>query len=566
MEWVATLSDQISAPADAGREALAALRAELGAVGEALRALPALPEGLKIPPRPLPQLVKPKADPVAGGRERAKVAAAFDDSVARGDDKRAAERVKAIEKWNALKGKEADKYQAKYLKDRDKEAAAKAKPKRVNQLEELNKTLEGAKTLAKVGAAVSFGRMVGELAIGYRGMAQMQALTARAQYNFRMLFSGVNPAPLVRAYDRFLQNFSKASVTGQALSGIFERAFNGIFGLFERAEPYITAFMQSMLIAFLTVETAILRVRIALVPYQSALESIVSSSSLLKVASIAGSAAFVGAAAYATVAAAPFLALAAAILAVAAAFEQATKLAAEWDSESAGQIWRKIKSDVGLGGSQADKDREQGISTGAEYDAIARRKALAAEQAAARGKGPVAGVPAAGAGAAAVVAGAGGTVPPVARAAGQQAGAAMGAGFVAGMKGTEDAVAKGGAALAGSADTGLKTQAKIKSPSGLMRERGHQMGEGAALGMEDSSKRVEAAGEALVPGGPGAAGAGAKGGAGGGLTVQQIGPFYFSEGMGSAAAQDLEQAIRRGINDAFEAVAIRLGVDKAVIQ
>jgi hypothetical protein len=406
-----------------------------------------------------------------------------------------------------------------------------------------------------IAGAAGVAGLVGlaKIAIGYAGMAKMEMLTQRLQLNFRSLFSKVDPSPLLRAFEKFSTNFSKTTVTGRALGDILTRTFNGVFSLLERFEPLATAAFQGMLIGALQVENALLKVQIAFAPAIVAIEDFAKSATGLDLAAKAGGVALAGIAGAAVGAAGPFVALAAAITAVSAALEQYGKLQKEWDSESSGQIWRKLKSDLGVGGSQADKEKDQGISSGADYDNISRRKALAAESAAKKAN-PVPAAPPA-----TVLAPAPTANPVPAKAAGAATGAALGDGIVGGMKSKEAEVTKAGGDLARAADKGVKAAAQIKSPSRLMRENARNMGAGAVQGLEDSKGPVQdAADRSLVPQVKGSP-------AGGGTGTVESGPkqthFHFDfSGLTSGNPTDIEQVVRRVINEELWKTLPQLGM------
>lgn len=372
--------------------------------------------------------------------------------------------------------------------------------------------------LAGLGAAGLAG--LGKLALGYQGVARMQGITARLQLDFRRLFSGVDPSPAIRAYDRFAKNFSKGSVMGAALGDIFTRSFNGIFRLLEKAEPYVTAFGQGMVLAFLYAELAVLKARVAFFPYEDTLGSVISKSGLLKAAAVGGGLALLVAAGFAVAAAAPFLVLGAAILAVVAAFEQASKLSEEWDSSVMG---RQIRSHLGLL-SDAEREKEQGIVTGDDYDK------QSAARAAAKGADPAA-----------------------AKAGGVAAGKELGAGLVAGMKSKEAEVVAAGSGLAKAADAGVRAGAEIKSPSRMMRRTAGELGEGAVLGIRDKAGAVQrAADESLVPS------MSSRGGLAGGVMVQVTIAQILIQGV-VGTPEDQEAMIRRGLALELKAALAEIG-------
>jgi hypothetical protein len=393
----------------------------------------------------------------------------------------------------------------RYMEDTKKaeDAAKESAKKRAKSNEDAAARARGAwsTALGFAGAAAGVAGVasLAGMAIGYKGMARLQALSYRASLDLRGLFRGVDASPLLRAVTKLESNLKTNTVTGAALSGLLTRGFNGFFSLLEKAEPYVTAFGQGMLLAGLYAENGILRARLALAPYMGAILGVVSSTTLLKTAAVGGGLAIAVAAGYAAAAAAPFLALAGAVGAVAAALEQASKLAKEWDESSSSQIWAKFKQDIGVTSSE---DAEKAI--------LAKAQANAAKNA--PRPGPAAGPALAAAGAA----------PGPALAAGASTGKALAAGVVVGMQAGTPDVKAAGAALAAAADAGVKEKAEIHSPSRLFKRRAGQMGEGAEEGFAAAAPGVqEAAARALVPGGPSGGGGAPVGGssAGGGLSV-----------------------------------------------
>lgn len=354
---------------------------------------------------------------------------------------------------------------------------------------------------------------IGKIAVGYKAMSQMQGILARTQIGFRQLFAGVNAAPLVRALDRFSKNFTSQTVTGRALGDVLTRSFNGIFAAVEKAEPYVTAFGQGIVLAFLYAENAVLRARVALAPYTGAMDSVVSSTSLMKAATVAGGVALVTLGGYALVASAPIIAIGAAFMAVAAAIEQASKLAKEWDGSA---FWRKVKSDIGISG-QADFEKDMGITVGSDND------------------------------------------KPKASADGKSVGVAFGDGLVLGMQSKEDAARAAGASLATAADEGLRTKAEIHSPSRLFRRSGRNMGEGVALGQEDMEGRVQkAAASSLVPDPPKAGSLGALGGGRGSVSITA--PLLSIGQIVVQGAEELRAEVWRVLDDESARIAELLGL------
>lgn len=554
MEFTATFKDEISSSANAATASLRALHGMLESVDKALKTAQASGVAVK---KLSPQGGGGAADASAKAAEKAAKAEEKAQSKAFAEFKRKGqERFKESLKED----KRREKEESKAVKEAEKAAKEKGKAHK----EFSDKVKNGANNIAlasyaAAGAMMAYGL---PLALGYKGMAKMQMIGAKMTLDIRKLFTGVNPAPVLRAAERFTAMFSKTTSTGRVLEGIVGRVFNGLFGFFERAEPYVSSFIEGLIGGFLKGEIAILKTRIALYPFTSILEDATESMDGLSLAARAGTAAMgllglraIWAAGSTTVslvgmgirgvaslgslvvssagatagmarlavstlaAAAPYIALAAAIAAVCLALDQANKLSKEWDSNSSSQIWTKLKNDVGITSdaeASAEMNKRQGIVTGAEYDKLhPPQKAAAA------------------------------ATPPKAVTAmdGASSGAAMGDGLVKGMQSKEAEVLAAGKALGKAADTGVKSAAEIKSPSRKMRRSGGYMGEGLVLGMKDTEDDVQkAAANSLVPDlgkasptGPKAA---AKGSEGSGLTINFNGPV-------SGSVEDFEGAVRR---------------------
>lgn len=121
---------------------------------------------------------------------------------------------------------------------------------------------------------VAAGFNLTELALGRKGLAQLQALELRASVQGRQLFAGVDAQPVVRATDRFFQIVNKGTPAGKALSSILSSAFNPFFSAVERAEPYISTFVKGMILGALEVQTAWYDLRLAILPVTEAIASI----------------------------------------------------------------------------------------------------------------------------------------------------------------------------------------------------------------------------------------------------------------------------------------------------
>lgn len=382
--------------------------------------------------------------------------------------------------------------------------------------------------LAAAGAAGAMG--LAKIAVGYRGMGQLMALSYRAQWQFRQLFRGVDSAPLIRGVDRFFQMFSKGSVAGAAMSGMLTRGFNGLFSFIEKAQPYVSEFFVGMLLGAAMGENAWLRLRIALFPVTAALEDAIGPMDGLKVAAWAGVAAVAALAVAGAVAVAPYLALAAAVTAAAVGFE---KLAS---ARGRSQILRGLRR---VGAAIEEGSWSKGKAAVAAADAEADKSKTGAEL------------------------GAGLQAAELERMSsiGQANGKALGAGTVAGALSMADAVKEAAGKLATAADAGLRQKGEIHSPSALTKRTAKQFGAGAVEGIDASAGDVqEAAGRSLVPrvgGGPsGTASCGPSG------PVQVTFQYSFPEFRGSNT-DDLKAAVEAGgarmIRDLCLALGIPLG-------
>jgi hypothetical protein len=543
VDYTVDLGGNLATKAKEDADALRALQGSLGATGDALKKFH--DEQAKAAPAPV--MTAPGAAPEAPKRGRGRPRKEVDPDAPVKPKKAAPlatavgvetgdfafmKATKASADAAALKGKQSAT-EAYYAKVRALEASSgKDSDSKREKKSAKDKAASGeALTLAK-GAAIAGAAALGvagvgsiaKLALGYKGMFALQGISYRLGLSFRSLFSGVNPAPVIRAAQSFADQFKKTSVMGAALEGLFSRAFNGLFVGVEKATPYVIAFTQGIVIGFLEAENYILRARIALAPYAGILDGIVSSSTGLETAAIAGGAALVIFGASAATAMAPLLPYAAAIGAVALALEQINKLSKEWDENSSSQIWAKLKQDVGFA-----PTLPKGMTTGADYDKLhANDKAK-----------------------------------PVAAAGGVEAGAALGAGMVKGMAASEAAVMAGGAKMAGAAIKGVRTEAEIKSPSRKTRRDGRYMGQGMELGLDDSGPGVQEAAERnLVPNVGGMrAGSGAGSRGNGQITIEINSPLVSVVASGIADLEAAALAIEPRLRDAMmRAIALALGV------
>jgi hypothetical protein len=320
-----------------------------------------------------------------------------------------------------------------------------------------------------------------------------------------------------------------------------------------KAEPYARLFFKGMLYGALQVENTWLKLRIAIQPVLNMFPSgiglmtafgagalaVKAAVGLMGVGLALGIAKATGAllsfGISAATATAPLLPYALAIGGIVAAVTQLKELMDAWDGNSFTQITTKLKSDLGFASkeeTEAAMSKRQGILTGDDYDKKYKLGKYAEKPPAAATPTPK--------GAEKQAAGAG---PPI--------GKNLGLGIVSGMKDTQAKVEAGGRDLVLAAEGGAKSAALIKSPSRKWRDEiGRNLGEGAALGLEDSADRIDEAARAAVPGVPTM---GVSGGRRGGVVIQQIGPFH---GMPEGG----EQQVRRWVFDAIDDAAERIGV------
>jgi hypothetical protein len=380
----------------------------------------------------------------------------------------------------------------------------------------LSVTLGGLGKLAAV-AGIGFGAAeLARLALGYRGVAQLQAISQRTQFSFRALFSGIDPAPVVRAADRFSRNFDKSTASGRAMSGIFERSFNSLFRFLERIEPVATAAFKGLLIGALKVEIGILKARIALFPYTSALEDAALSTEGLGMA--------------ADLASGAVQAIGAAVQAVLEPIAAGVKLVT-----SLALAFRTVKVEGG----------SVGEASGAMAKALppsARPKAPSAAPTSGNAVSPA--------------------VIDAARAVGKQTGEAYGKGLVGGIDASAGAAMAAGGRAAGAVDKGVRDKAQIRSPSRVAHQRGEQMGEGVERGIDARAPRIQAAAErSMVPdlSGLGAVAAGGRGGTPSrSLTFGDINVTI--QGANLSTAGDLVASVEAAMPEILHRIAGQLGV------
>lgn len=386
----------------------------------------------------------------------------------------------------------------------------------------------GKAAQAAVGAASSVE--LAKLAMGVRGMAMLQALGMRAQMQFRQLFRGVDPAPVIRAFDRFTQLVNGNTAAGKAMAGLFSRAFNGLFSAVEKVEPVLSAMVKMALIGAQGMEIAWLRARIALLPVTNALADAGIEIDGIGLA--------------AQMAAAPFQVLGAYAETlgkfITFAYEAAVKL-----NGALGGIPSAVLSKV------PDVARAYGDVYGKAGSALTAP--LAGGAAAVRGLLGQPEPPA-------------GSSPkpdaPGAKAAGYATGQAYPQGVAEGVASGQAAVDAAGAATLRGLNASARRAGKIQSPSKLAEETGAEYPAGLERGVQRGVGAVQAAGSALVPNMPGAGGGGAARGLGGALSVSIT---HLWQGERPKDHRAYEKAAEAGDLLAMRSIAQQLGVSVELV-
>lgn len=351
----------------------------------------------------------------------------------------------------------------------------------------------GKAAMGALGAAA--GLELSKLALGYRGMAMLQAVTQKAGMQVRQLFAGVDPKPVVRAFDTLTnQIFNKAGPAGKALSSIFDHMFNGLFSSVEKAEPYIQAFFEGAIVGALKMETAYYELRLAALPLTDALADLIGPVDGIATAAAGGEIALYALGVAAAVAAAPFAPLLITITAVVKALEQFAKLQKEikgaggW-GDAAKDIGRHFIEGTGKEGEEARLARGR-----AAYDQAENERRLKAKGAAG---GDGSGAPTEAPGGAAA-----------SGASGQATGKAYADGLAKGVAAGAPAAAAAGGAAAQGVDTAARGALKIKSPSKVGEDTGEEYPAGFTRGVDKGAPDAQdAMVRAVTP--KGGAGAGA---------------------------------------------------------
>jgi len=400
---------------------------------------------------------------------------AFDDA-----EKKKQKALKDTENAEKKALNESKRNQEKKAKEKDDAAKARAATS--------NGTLEAGAKAALAGVGVSAAGALFNLGLGYQGVARLNGITARAQYNFRGLFKGTDAKPLLDSVDRMAGMLSPATNTGKALGEILRGSFNAFGKAIEFVTPFAERFFAGMILGgklarlgFTYIEVGVLKL-ISMIPGAAALVSKFGTGWGPFAAGAAVAGAMLGALAIkATIALAPLLALVAAATLLSTAIKE---LSDSWDDNSWNQITTKLKSDLGItdaNESAAATDKRQGTNKGQYWK----------NDVAPAGLPPAFGSVAA--------------MEPVSKsdtkAAGVDVGKQLGAGMVSGMQSTMSDVKAAGAALSSAAEDGAISRAEIRSPSRAMKRKvGWQLGFGVRDGILETAGDVQTAAEdSFVP-------------------------------------------------------------------
>lgn len=370
----------------------------------------------------------------------------------------------------------------------------------------------GRAALGAVGTAAALEMT--KLALGYRGMAQLQALTTKAGFQIRQLFRGVDPSPVVRATDRFFQLFNQATPAGKALASMFDHAFNGLFRLVERVEPELSKMAKGGIIVALKLEQSWYELQLAALPLTAAIGDISDALGGLDwdtegmmgwkstVDEIAG----------------------------------ITKAAA-----SAIRTMAETLRDFNIGGKEQlaiNAKRNLGMVSEGEYERQ-RRENL---------QGPTWNPK-----------GGGTEFAPVG--AGFDAGTAFGTGQAKGMRAKIPDVTAAGVELGAAGAQGVRTGADAHSPSRKTEKTGRDMGAGVVVGMDATAPDVQASAErSLVPrlplGAP--AGAASSGPSAARIVIELH--HHWPAGVDSAKRAAIEDAGEAGTWRALRTIAAQKGI------
>lgn len=363
------------------------------------------------------------------------------------------------------------------------------------------------------------------MAIGWRGLAQLQMLSWKATMDLRTAVRGVDAQPLVRAATALEKNLSKSTVTGNALSGILTRGFSSVFQAIEKLEPVAEAVFQGMVLGALRAEIAYQHVRGTLAPVTVALEDALGDVDAMGIAAELVETGFKGIAGYVEIMAAG----------ITKAYEVAVKL-----DEALGGIPGKLakaapgfyKSTYGAAADIVTKPfRDVSAAVSGEAPKEDTHGAFEIDK-----EGRI----------------------KVAMDDGEAVGKALGEGMGKGIDGSLPAVAAAGRRLGSGAAEGARAGADAHSPSRKTEQLGDDLDEGAIRGMRRKAGEVaRTAGEVLAPdvaaGTPGGSTAPAMGP----VSIGQIGPFVFP---GLTDKADVRPTVESAIHDALRGALIRLGL------
>lgn len=362
---------------------------------------------------------------------------------------------------------------------------------------------------AAAGAAAIAGMV--PLAMGTRGMAQLGAVASRASMNFKNMFVGVDPSPVVRAFSKFTNNFTTGTVAGKALQKQLTGMFNGMFKGLEKAEPYLTGFAKGAILGIIKLEGKFYEA-------ESAVLDLVESEEDIVFPLIQAADGVDGIGLAADLATLPFIIIGEELK------------GAVW---LAGQLKDLMEWIAGDGKDGPTPDYSGGASGGNDGGNGGDNGERAGS-----GIGDNGGMGGAGSGgntdsgATEVTDGVANDVGAGAAEAGKQIGVDLGNGIVEGLNSTVPDVTAAGANVANAAETGARTASDTHSPSRKMAKFGGDLGDGVIVGLEDSADRVQrAAASSLVPTPTAGANGASTGTSGSGTGIQIMGPLVQISGL-----------------------------------
>ena len=381
---------------------------------------------------------------------------------------------------------------------------------------------DAAKGLIAYGAAMAglHGmRDLAQMAIGWRGMAQLQLLSWKATMDLRQAVRGVDAGPLVRATTALERNLSKSTVTGSALSGILTRGFNAAFSVIERLEPVAESFFQGLVLGGLEAEIAWHKSRAAAAPLIALIEDMTGGVDGIGIAAEGATTAFRAMANVVET-------IAGGISSAVTAMDTLVRKTVRWSYDTP-----EFRAQA-----EAEKAREERAR--AAEQPSKNREVFQIENGKAK------------------------RIDIVDQTEGIDVGRDIGRGIVKGLDAETGAVREAGRRAGASAVEGARAGADAHSPSRSTERLGRDIDAGGVKGMEADAGKVQAAAERVFTlDVQAAAPAPSSSGAAPGhpsMSIGQIGPFVFGESVPQNTRQNAEEMVREGIRAALQRLGIPL--------